>query len=57
MIERTEIDGRKATVAHLKGDFIPCDPDEAEFIKIIFDDGEVTFAFAPEPTRRGDVRR
>jgi hypothetical protein len=44
MIERQTIDGREAIVAYLKmGDndmWQPADRDDAEMIKIIFDDGE-----------------
>jgi hypothetical protein len=56
MIEKTEIEGRPASVAYLKTDFTPADKDDAELIKIIFDDGEVRFA-VPESdeTEKGTV--
>ena len=43
-IERTLVDGRKATVAYIRDDFTPTTPEKATLIKIIFDDGEVEFA-------------
>ena len=43
MIERTEVDGRAATVCYLMAGFTPTDPASAELIKLIFDDGEIVF--------------
>ena len=40
MIEKTEVDGRKATVAYINDDCEPCDKDEATLAKVIFDDGD-----------------
>ena len=54
MIERTTIDGKYATVAYLKGDMVPCGPDEAEFVKVLFDDGGATFG---QRVRDGDPTR
>jgi hypothetical protein len=48
MIERTEIDGRPATIAYLTEELTPAEPDDAEMVKIIFDDGEVVFASLKE---------
>jgi hypothetical protein len=44
MIRRETVEGREATVAYLRGNFEPCDPDDAEVAKVIFDDGNVVFA-------------
>lgn len=43
MIERAEINGRGAIVAYLDSRFNPVPTKDAELVKIIFDDGEVTF--------------
>ena len=43
MIERLTIDGRAASVAYLTGDMQPAPKDNAELVKIIFDDGEIQF--------------
>ena len=43
MIERTEVDGRAATVCYLMAGFTPTDAASAELIKLIFDDGEIVF--------------
>lgn len=40
MIERVELDGRTANVAYLTATFSPADKDDAELVKVIFDDGE-----------------
>ncbi len=37
---REKVDGRDATVAYLRGNMQPCEPDQAEYVKIMFDDGE-----------------
>lgn len=50
MIERTSIGGRKATVAYLASKFKSVNPNDAEFVKIIFDDGQVVFARRDNPT-------
>jgi hypothetical protein len=45
MIKRETVGGREATVAYMRKDFTPVDDeDDAEMIKIIFDDGDVIFA-------------
>ena len=44
MIERTTVDGKPATVAYLKGDFVPASKEDCTFIKVIFDNGNVMFA-------------
>jgi len=43
MIERQEVDGRIATVSYLTNEFQPASKDEAELIKVVFDDGELLF--------------
>lgn len=45
MIEREVIDGRPATVTYLKGDQEPADKTDYTYIKVIFDDGEITYAY------------
>ena len=53
MLKREVVDGRKATLAYIKKNFEPCDPDEADLIKIMFDDGEIVFvAAADEPVEQ-----
>ncbi len=42
--ERVVIEGRSATIAYLTNEFVPVGKDEAELVKIIFDDGELIFA-------------
>jgi hypothetical protein len=44
MIERTEIDGKKASVAYLNKDFTPATKDDYELVKVLFDDGNMMFA-------------
>ncbi len=51
MIERVNLDGRIATVAYLKGDFVPADKIDATYVKVIYDDGEVAFAGYPKQQR------
>lgn len=53
MIERQKIDGREATVAYLTAEFGPTEKDDAELVKVIFDDGETIFVATP----RADARR
>jgi hypothetical protein len=49
VIERQTIDGRKATVAYLKGaSFAPADADDYDLAKVIFDDGQVVFLVPSE---------
>ena len=47
MIERTEIDGKPATVAYLTrggdGSFQLVDVKDATLVKVVFDDGNVVF--------------
>ena len=47
MIERTEINGKSATVAYLtmgpKGEFNLVKPDKATLVKVTYDDGSVVF--------------
>jgi len=52
MIERQEIDGKPATVASIEADFTPCEPDEAEPVKVVFDDGTMIML---RPAEKGDV--
>ena len=44
MIERVKIGGRDAYAAYLSAEMEPRGRDDAELVKITFDDGEVTFA-------------
>ncbi len=43
MIERYTVDGREATVAYVDDKFNPTTQGKATLVKVIFDDGEVTF--------------
>jgi len=36
--------GRRATVAYLTKEFAPADKDDYEFVKILFDDGDMLIA-------------
>ncbi len=47
MIEECSIDGRRAAVACITRNWLLCRPDEAYYIKIIFDDGEEQFVTGP----------
>jgi hypothetical protein len=49
MIERQTIDGREATVAYLTEDFEPAEKDDADLIKIIYDDGETAWLSTRDP--------
>lgn len=49
MIERTTVDGKPATVAYLKGDFVPATKEDHTFVKVIFDDGNVVFGYKETP--------
>lgn len=42
-IERTTVDGRKATVAYILDDFTPTTPAKATLVKVLFDDGDIMF--------------
>jgi len=55
MIERTEVDGRPATVAYITGDFQPATKEDWELAKIIFDDGEVVFLVNKHPDNDEDA--
>ena len=43
MIERQTIDGRDATIAYLTNKFAPATVDTAQYVKVLFDDGELFF--------------
>ena len=43
MIEDRVINGRKAKVVWMKHNFVPCDPDGAALVKVLFEDGEMLF--------------
>lgn len=43
MIEQQTIDGREATIAYMDMDWNPVGKDDAELVKIVFDDGEMLF--------------
>lgn len=40
MIERTEFDGRPATICYVDDDFVPCPIDQATMLRVLFDDGD-----------------
>ncbi len=42
------VDGRMATVVYLRDGMQPCEPDEAERIKVMFDDGDVLWLTGPQ---------
>ena len=48
MIERTEVDGRPASVQYLTRDRKPADKADAEMIYVVFDDGETMYGFAKD---------
>ena len=43
MIERSEVDGRPATLFWIMDDFDPADRDDATLCKVVYDDGDVAF--------------
>ena len=43
MIEQHTIDGRDATIAYLTDKFAPATADTAQYVKVMFDDGELFF--------------
>jgi len=50
MIKRMTVEGRMATVAYVTNDMEPVSPDDADMVKVVFDDGEVRFGVkAAEP--------
>jgi hypothetical protein len=54
MIFRQTIDGRDATIAYLTNKFAPAAPDAAQFVKVLFDDGEmIILATGIPPAKRG----
>lgn len=58
MIERTKIDGRGAYASYLSVKMEPRSRDDADLVKITFDDGEVTFArLAPRSASPAPARR
>jgi hypothetical protein len=40
MIKRETIDGKPASVAYLKADLTPTSPEEAELLRVLFDNGD-----------------
>jgi hypothetical protein len=54
MIERQTVDGREATIAYMTADFEPADKDDAELIKVLFDDGDIAF-LVPKKAEDKDV--
>jgi len=53
MIERTEVDGKPATVAYIDDKFQPVEKDQAVYIKVLFDDGEQLMLSAKDDHARG----
>lgn len=49
MIERQTIDGRDATIAYLTDKFAPATADTAQYVKVVFDDGEMFFLLTGIP--------
>ena len=49
MIERQTIDGRDATIAYLTNKFAPATADTAQYVKVVFDDGEMFFLLTDIP--------
>jgi hypothetical protein len=49
MITREIIDGKPATVSHLSDKLELCDPKDATFVKVIFDEGGVLFGKRATP--------
>lgn len=45
MIERTLVEGKMATVTYLKNHFKPGTKEDHDFVKVIWDDGRVVFAY------------
>lgn len=45
MIEQTHINGEPVIVTYLRGEMEPCNPEEATYIKVRFEDGRIMFAF------------
>lgn len=45
MIVRETVEGRPATVHYLTSDLKPSDPDNAQLIKVNFDDGQTMWAY------------
>lgn len=43
MIVRTTVDGRPAAVAYIKQDFTPCSKEQAELVRVHWDDGDTAF--------------
>lgn len=56
MIERTTVNGKRATVAYLDDDFNPVSKEDATLVKVIYDDGTRAFMAGPE-TKEDDHER
>jgi hypothetical protein len=48
MTTRETVNGKLASVTHLTDAWVPCVPEEAAIVKVVFDDGEVLFGFRKE---------
>ena len=53
MIERQTIDGRDASVAYLTNKFAPATADTAQYVKVLFDDGEMILLATGIPPAKG----
>jgi hypothetical protein len=49
VIERTLVNGRKATVAYIKKDFTPATAETAEMAEVEFENGDRVFLVMEEP--------
>jgi hypothetical protein len=50
MTTRETVNGKLATVAHLTDAWVPCTPEEAAIVKVVFDDGGILVGFrTPKP--------
>jgi hypothetical protein len=57
MIKRMMVEGRPATVAYITNNFEPVSPDDADMVKVAFDDGEVRFGVKAETDKlKGEWR-
>lgn len=56
MIERTFVSGRPASVAYIKQDFTPCSKEEAELIRVHWDDGDTAFLVPEKPVYKSVLK-
>lgn len=51
-ITREVVDGKKATVSHLTDKWEPCEPKDAQIVKVVFDEGGVLFGVKNKPVTK-----